>query len=349
MALAVRFELYGGPEVLELVDIPRPQAGAGEVVVEVMSAGLNPVDSGIREGQFKVERPAAFPAGQGSDFAGFVVDVGSTVTGWNVNDAVFGHAFRSAQATFVAVPAGNVIRRPDGLSWEIAGSLHLAASLAWDAVQGANAAPGRTILVHAAAGGVGMIAAQLARLRGARVIGTASPSSFDYLRQRDIIPVEYGPGLEERLADIAPGGIDAELEHFGAGAIDIADSVEPTETAVVERIATLVAQHQIVVPIAAIYPLAQVQDAYRELEAGHAHGKIVLSMVPVEYARQRVLGIYMRETEATMDDPSHQAGPPAHEVLPPVVGHLPHRMEPRKPGESRAPDAELPTGAEPTS
>lgn len=337
MALAVRFDRYGGPEVLELVEIPRPHAGAGEVVVEVMAAGLNPVDSGIREGLFKDERPAAFPAGQGSDFAGFIVEVGSTVTGWNVNEAVFGHAVRSAQATFVAVPVDNIVRRPEGLAWEVAGSLYLAATLAWDAVQGANAGPGRTVLVHAAAGGVGTIAAQLARLRGATVIGTASESSFDYLRQHDIIPIEYGPGLAERLRGVAPGGIDAELEHFGTDAVNIADSADPRDIAAALKVATLVAQHQVVIPIAAIYPLAQVQDAYRELEAGHAHGKIVLSLVPVEYARQRVRGIDMRETEATKDDPSHQAGPPAHEVLPPVIGHLPHRMEPNAPDAQSSP------------
>jgi NADPH2:quinone reductase len=335
VARAVVYSRYGGPEVLELVDIDKPVAGAGEVVVEVMAAGLNPIETGIREGRFETERPAHFPVGQGSDFAGFIVDVGTGVTGWNLNDAVLGHTLQGAQANVVSVPVGNIIRKPDHLSWEVAGSLYVAASLAVDAVQSANPGPGKTVLVHAAAGGVGSIAAQLATLRGATVIGTGSPVSFDYLRSRGVTPVEYGPGLAERLAAVAPGGIDIELEHAGDLSLS---SIESTDNVALARVATLVANRQIVVPIAAIYPLSQVQDAYRELEAGHAHGKIVLSMVPVGYARQKVHGIDMRETEATRDDPTRVPAPHAHEVLPPVFGHRHHeaRGEPPSPG-SRPP------------
>lgn len=318
MGHAVVFTRYGGPEVLELAPMTTPTPGVGEVVVEVMAAGLNPSETSIREGRFEKEWPASFPVGQGSDFAGFVVDVGSGVTDWHPGDAVLGHTVRGSQASWVVVPAGNIIRKPDHLSWEIAGGLYLAAANASVAVQGANPGPGRTVLVHAAAGAVGAIAAQLARLRGAMVIGTASPSSFDYLRQRGVIPVEYGPGLEERLARLAPDGIDAELEHIGDDALS---NVDTHDTTVLARIATMVADHQIVVPIAAVYPMEKVQEAYRELEEGHAHGKIVLSMVPVGYAHQKVHGVDIRETEATRDDPDRPPVPPAHEVLPPVFGH----------------------------
>jgi NADPH:quinone reductase-like Zn-dependent oxidoreductase len=315
------YSRYGGPEVLELVDMDKPVAGAGEVVVEVMAAGLNPIETGIREGRFATERPAHFPVGQGSDFAGFIVDVGPGVTGWNANDSVLGHTVQGAQSSYVVAPAGNIIRKPEHLSWEVAGSLYVAASLAVEAVQSSSPGPGKTVLVHAAAGGVGGIAAQLAKLRGATVIGTASPASFDYLRSWGVIPVEYGPGLEERLAAVAPDGIDTELEHVGDHVLPNLDSVD---NQALTRVAALVADRQIVVPVAAIYPLSHVQDAYRELEAGHAHGKIVLSMVPVEYARQKVHGIDMRETEATRDDPNRAPIPPAHEVLPPVFGHRHH-------------------------
>ncbi|MCU1408807.1 MAG: NADPH:quinone reductase [Microbacteriaceae bacterium] len=334
MAHAVVYSRYGGPEVLELVEMDKPVAGAGEVVVEVMAAGLNPIETGIREGRFATERPAHFPVGQGSDFAGFIVDVGAGVIGWNLNDAVLGHTLQGAQASYVVVPAGNIIRKPDHLSWEVAGSLFVAASLAVDAVESASPGPGKTVLVHAAAGGVGSIAAQLARLRGATVIGTASPVSFDYLRSRGVIPVEYGPGLEERLAVVAPNGIDIELGHVGDHNLS---SIESTDNVSLARVATLVANRQVVVPVAAIYPLSRVQDAYRELEAGHAHGKIVLSMVPVGYSRQKVHGIDMRETEATLDDPNRAPIPAAHEVLPPVFGHRHHdtgRQQP--PSGSRA-------------
>ncbi|MGO4690827.1 NADP-dependent oxidoreductase [Glaciibacter sp. 2TAF33] len=332
MAQAVMYSRYGGPEVLELVDVAKPVAGAGEVVVEVMAAGLNPIETGIREGRFASERPARFPVGQGSDFAGFVADVGPGVTGWNPNDSVLGHITQGAQSGYVVVPAGNLIRKPEHLSWEVAGSLYVAASLAVDAVQAANPGPGKTVLVHAAAGGVGSIAAQLAKLRGATVIGTASPASFDYLRSWGVIPVEYGPGLEERLAAIAPDGIDTELEHVGDHVLPNLDSAD---NQALTRVAALVANRQIVMPVAAIYPLSNVQDAYRELEAGHAHGKIVLSMVPVEYARQKVHGIDMRETEATRDDPNRAPIPPAHEVLPPVFGHRHHTTHETPSAESR--------------
>jgi NADPH:quinone reductase len=336
MGHVVVYSRYGGPEVLELVEREKPVPAAGEVVVEVMAAGLNPIDTGIREGRFATERPAHFPVGQGSDFAGFVVDVGPGVSGWHVNDAVLGYTVQGGQASFVAVSAGNIIRKPDRLSWEVAGSLYVAASLAVQAVQSANPRPGTTVLVPAAAGGVGCIAAQLAKLRGATVIGTASAASFDYLRSWGVIPVEYGPGLDERLGAIAPTGVDTELEHGGDHVLPDIDSIDNSAVA---RVATLVASRQIVVPVAAIYPLSHVQDAYRELEAGHAHGKIVLSMVPVEYTKQRVHGIDLRETEATRDDPNRAPIPPAHEVLPPVFGHRHHdRPEPQPPAESRARD-----------
>lgn len=325
MTHAVRFSQYGGPEVLGIVEIPDPVPGPGEVVVDVVAAGLNPVETAIREGRLDVEWPARFPAGQGSDFAGIVRRLGTGVTGWKVGDEVMGHTVRGAQAELIAVPVTDIIRKPDSLAWEVAGSLYVAAANAWRAVQDVNPRPGRTVLVHAAAGGVGGIAAQLARLRGATVIGTASPESFDRLRQLGVVPVEYGPGLAERLTRLAPNGIDAELDHRGDASLANLRSADTTDTVLLAKIARMVADRQIVVPVAAIYPFDQVQDAYRELEAGHAHGKIVLGLHPVGYTRQKVRGLTMRESEATVDKPGRVAGPPAREVLPPVFGHPRHR------------------------
>jgi NADPH:quinone reductase-like Zn-dependent oxidoreductase len=319
---SVQFSRYGGPEVLDLVEITTPVPGAGEVVVKVMAAGLNPGESSIREGRLDNEWPVRFPAGQGSDFAGFIAATGSGVAGWKIGDAVLGHTVRGSQANFVTVPAGNVIHKPERLPWEIAGSLYVAAATAWQAVCCANPGSGRTVLVHAAHGGVGVIAAQLAKRRGARVIGTASPDSFDYLRQIGVIPVEYGPGFEEGLRRIAPDGVDAELNRRGDNGLMNVDS---TDTVVLEKIASLIADHQIVIPVAAIYPFERVRDAYRELEAGHAHGKIVLCMMLVEYAHQKVRGIELRESEATKDSPNRQPVPSNHEALPPVFGHR-HRL-----------------------
>lgn len=326
MAQAVRFSHFGGPDVLELVPMSRPTPAAGEVVVEVMAAGLNPAEIDIREGRYQDRFPIDLPSGQGSDFAGFVSALGSGVSGWTVNDAVFGHTVRAAQATFVVVPSGNILHKPDHLAWEIAGSLYVAASSAWDAVTDANPTEGETVLVHAAAGAVGWIAAQLARLRGATVVGTCSPNNFDALRQIGVIPVAHGPGLVERLAEVAPDGFNSELQHIGDPNLTMIDT---TDEHALAQVAVMVANHQISLPVAAIYPLSQVQDAYRELEVGHAHGKIVLSMVPVGYAHQKVHGVDIREREATRDDPNRPPIPRTHEALPPVIGHLPGHPHPQ--------------------
>lgn len=328
MAHAVMFSSYGGPDVLDVVETSIPAPGAGEVVVRVVAAGLNPVETSIREGRFENEWPARFPAGQGSDFAGFVHTVGGGVTDWSPGDEVMGHTVRGSQAEYVVVPAEHIIRKPERLSWEVAGSLYIAAANAWAAVQNANPKPGMTVLVHAAAGGVGGIAAQLAKLRGATVIGTASPEHFDHLRQIGVIPVAYGPGLEERLARVAPHGIDAELNHLGDDSLANVPSTDTTDTTVLQKVAGMVADRQIVVPVAAIYPLAKVREAYRELETGHAHGKIVLGMDPVEYPHQKVHGVDIRESDVLKDKPDRKPAPAAHEVLPPVFGHVHHHAAP---------------------
>lgn len=140
MPHAVKFSQFGGPDVLELVPMTRPVPADGEVVVEVMAAGLNPAETAVREGRYQSEYPLTFPVGQGSDFAGFISAIGSGVTGWAVNDAVFGHTILASHANFVVVPAGNILHKPDHLPWEVAGSLFVAASLAWNAVADANPA-----------------------------------------------------------------------------------------------------------------------------------------------------------------------------------------------------------------
>lgn len=333
MAHMVQYSRYGGPDVLDIIDVTKPTPAAGEVVVQVMAAGLNPIDSSIREGHFSERWPAHFPEPVGSDFAGFISEVGAGVTDWLVNDAVIGHVVRGAQATFVVVPAANIIAKPERLSWEVAGSLFVSAATAWKAIEDAQPGPGKTVLVHAAAGGVGALAAQIARATGATVIGTALPENFDYLRQWGVVPVEHGPGLEERLAVVAPHGIDVELEHDVEETIAIVNS---SDMLALTRVADSIADRQLKLPIAAIYPLSLVQDAYLELETGHAHGKILLSMLPVGYAHQKVHGVDIREVEATRDNPNRAAVPHQEAALPPVIGHYaPHERGEKRPRESR--------------
>ena len=312
-----------GPDALELREAAIPVPGAGAILVKVEAAGLNPV--------------SRIAAGHGTDFAGLVVDAGPgagpdageergeerDAGRWHAGDAVLGHSVAGSLADYVAVPAHDVIAKPENLSWEVAGSLYSAAIPAWEAVQDVAPHPGRTILVHDAAGAVGSLAAQLATLRGATVIGEADREEFDRLRQMGVIPVESGPGLTDRLAAVAPDGIDAELHPRDDGEFANGPSANRT---ILATVADLVARRQLVVPVSAIYPLSRLGEAYREFEAGAHDGAIVFSMNPVEYPHQKVHGLDVRETDALRDAPNRVPGPAAHEVLPPVFGH-PHHDE----------------------
>ena len=222
MPRSVIFRRYGGPEVLEIVDAPRPKAPKGQFVVHVVAAALNPGEARIREGEFAAQWPAQFPEGQGNDFAGEVAEVGDGTSGLAVGDEVIGFAPRAAHADFVVVARDSLARKPAELSWSQAACIAGAASTAWAAVEAVDPQPGETVVVSAAAGGVGVVAAQLTRLRGARVIGTSGASNFDLLRSLRVEPILYGRGLGERLAAAAPSGVDAYIDNFGDGNVEIA-------------------------------------------------------------------------------------------------------------------------------
>ncbi|MGW2449249.1 NADP-dependent oxidoreductase [Streptomyces sp. NPDC001675] len=307
MPRAVKFSKYGGPEVLEILDVPRPYPGRGEVLVRVAVAPVNPGEAGIRQGVFADIWPARFPEGQGNDFAGWVTALGEEVSGFAVGDEVIGYLPRAAQADYVVSPATVLTPKPVGISFESAAPLSAVGVTAWAAVNAVDLKPAETVVVSAAAGGVGSIAAQLARLRGATVLGTAGPHNADFLRSLDIIPVQHGPGLADRLRAAAPQGIDAYIDTFGQGNVDVAIALgvhpkrintiadgravarygvrsEAQEGAfspqVVAELAALVADGSLTVPISAVYPLEQVQEAYRQVQRRHTRGKIVLSLVP---------------------------------------------------------------------
>lgn len=304
MARAVRFERYGDVDVLDVVEVPDPTPGAGQVVVEVVAAGINPGESKIRAGLLHERWPATFPSGQGSDFAGRIAALGAGVSGIGVGDEVVGFTHqRASHATHVAVPVDQVAPKPAGLSWDVAGSLFVAGTTAFAAVRAVEAKEGDTVAVSAAAGGVGTVAVQLLRARGAKVIGIAGPANADWLRSLGVLPVEYGDGLAERIRAAAPDGLDAFLDFHGSGyvalALDLGVPPERVDTVidfaavekygvkaegnaaadtidVVAELADLAAAGTLTVPIAAAYPLDRVRDAYRELERGHTRGKIVL-------------------------------------------------------------------------
>lgn len=224
MTKAVQFDQYGGIDVLQVRDVPRPVPAPDEVLVQVRAAGINPGEAKIRTGMLHDRFPATFPSGQGSDLAGVVVEAGHGVARFAPGDEVFGYTDnRASHAEFVVVPASQLVTKPEGLSWEVAGSLFVAGTTAYAAVGSVHLSPGDTVAVSAAAGGVGTIAVQLARAAGATVIGIAGPDNDEWLTAHGIIPVNYGDGLAERITAAAPQGrVDAFLDLFGGGYVDLA-------------------------------------------------------------------------------------------------------------------------------
>ncbi|MDT5206874.1 MAG: NADPH:quinone reductase [Mycobacterium sp.] len=301
---AVRFDSYGGTDVLYVADIDRPQPGAGEVLVEVRAAGINPGEAGIRSGALHEQFPATFPSGEGSDLAGVVIEVGDGVRDFAVGDEVLGFSFqRSSHATHTSVPVGQLIHKPAELSWEVAGSLYVVGATAYAAVNAVAPQSGETVAVSAAAGGVGSLVVQLLALRGVRVLGIASTGNAEWLRAHGVEPVEYGAGLADRLHQAAPDGIDAFIDLFGPEYVQLAvdmgvpperintiisfakaaevgakteGSGEASTPAVLQEIADLIVSGALDFDVAATYPLDRVADAFTELEQRHTHGKIVL-------------------------------------------------------------------------
>jgi NADPH:quinone reductase len=304
MAGAVRFDRYGGLDVLYVADVEPPEAAGGEVVVAVRAAGINPGEAAIRTGALADRWPASFPSGQGSDLAGVVSAVGDGVSQFAVEDEVLGWSWeRSSQAEFAAIPEGQLIAKPAQLSWEVAGSLYVVGVTAYAAVRAVEAGPGDTVAVSAAAGGVGSVVVQLLKERGADVVGIASERNHEWLRAKGVIPVAYGDGLGDRVRAAAPKGVNAFIDLFGPYYVQLAvdlgvaperintiiayekagevgakaeGSGTATTTEVLTEMAALVAAGRIEIPIAATYPLDEVRAAYEQLEKRRTHGKIVL-------------------------------------------------------------------------
>jgi len=301
---AVRFHEYGGIDVLQVEEVERPVPGPAQVLVEVCAAGIQPGEAHIRMGQLHERWPARFPSGQGSDLAGVVVEAGPHVRGVAVGDEVLGFTHhRASHAEFVVVDDVALTRRPAGLSWDVAGSLYVAGTTAYATVFAVDPAPGDTVIVSGAAGGVGSLAVQLARRRGATVIGLASKPNHAWLKGHGVVPVEYGDGVGERIRQACGESVDAFIDTVGGGYVELAvelgvrperiNTIKDWQVAakvgaraygegaaacavVLGELARLAARGELEVPIAGTYPLEQVREAFRELERGHTHGKIVL-------------------------------------------------------------------------
>ncbi|MYW70144.1 zinc-binding dehydrogenase [Streptomyces sp. SID8379] len=304
---AVRFHRYGDIDVLGVEEVePRP-LGPRDVLVRVRAAGINPGEAKIRTGALHERFPAVFPSGQGSDLAGTVTATGDAVTDWAPGDAVLGWSWeRSSHAEYVVVPEEQLVRKPDGLPWPVAGALYVAGSTAWAAVAAVAPRAGETVVVSGATGGVGSLAVQLLRLRRANVVAVASARHRNWLESQGATLVAYGNGVTERLRRAIEGDgagtADAFLDFHGGdyprtalslGVLphrvntldhDAADalgtrshgSAEGTDRAVLGELAGLAAGGRIEVPVSRTHPLTQVRAAFTHLEHDHPLGKVVL-------------------------------------------------------------------------
>ena len=300
MSLAVQFSEYGTTDVLKVVNVQPPTPGTGQVRLAVQAAGVNPSDWKTLQGWMRDQFPLDLPAGLGVDVAGVVDAVGEGVTEFQVGDEVLGLALTGSYAQFTLAEAVALAVKPATVPWEVAGSLAGAGGTAVPALDRLRIAEGETVLIHAAAGGVGSFAVQLAVARGAKVIGTASERNHGRLREFGAVPVTYGEGLVERVRAVAPGGIDAVFDASGRG--EIPDSIElaggPDRVLTIaafdaadkgvqshvahatpqdyREILRLIEEGRLRVPISRTYPLTEAGRALDASRSGHVSGKIVI-------------------------------------------------------------------------
>ncbi|WP_316529118.1 NADP-dependent oxidoreductase [Kitasatospora brasiliensis] len=293
----------GGPEVLRVTEVPDPQPGPGEVRVRVYTAGVQPVDLAIREGFRPPGLAVEPPFVLGNEFAGVVDALGPDADGWRIGDEVLGFRVLGCQADRVTVDAGRLVAKPAGMPWEQAGSLSASGQTAHVALTELGVGPDDTVLVHGAAGGVGTVAVQLARARGATVIGTASGRNHDYLRELGAVPVAYGEGLVERVRAAAPQGVTVAFDAAGRGALEASVELVADRSRIgtvvdypgaerlgvrglrgertAGRLAELVELWEaggLRLEIAESFPMGRVAEAHRLVGAGHVRGEVVLTM-----------------------------------------------------------------------
>ncbi|MFH9074362.1 NADP-dependent oxidoreductase [Streptomyces alboflavus] len=310
---AISYRAYGGPDVLEYGDVRDPKVGPDSVLVKVRAAALNPVDHKCREGYLDAVLDAVFPVIPAWDVAGVVVQPGAAAPEFAVGDEVIGYVredflSRGTLAEYVAAPVRTLARKPRNLTFEEAAGLPLAGLTAYQVITKAlSVTDGDVVLVHAAAGGVGTFAVQLARHAGARVIGTASERNHAYLRDLGAEPVVYGDGLAERVRALAPEGVDAAFDTIGGDTLKLsADLLAPggrlasiadgsvialggqycfvrPDAADLTRLTELVEQDVLTAHVQETFPLERAADAFRLLEEGRTRGKIV---VRVDWAEE---------------------------------------------------------------
>lgn len=295
---AYGFVRVGGPEQESFLDVPVPDPGEGELLVRVRAAGVNPGDWRLRGGSYGDVRSAVL----GREVAGTVVRLGPGVTGFAPGDEVFGGCpgMMGGWAEQAVVTASFAAHRPDGVSPEAAAVLPVAAGTAYDALTQLALPEGATLLVNGAGGGVGVPLVQLARRRGIRVVGTASPAKHDFVASLGAVPVAYGNGVVDRIQAAAPDGVDGVFDLAGGDALRaVAPLVSPDRlfsvadkalvstlggrdvardrsTRVLTELARLVAEGELDPHVTEVRPLTEAGAALALVEEGHARGKVVL-------------------------------------------------------------------------
>lgn len=312
MGQRVQYERFGGPEVLEVVEVPPLTAPAGGVVVDVRAAGVNPIDGKIRSA-LRPSGPITGPRGLGSDAAGVVSAVGDGVADWAVGDEVVVRGAHGAYASQLTASTAQLVRKPTTVTWEQAAAIGVPVSTAYQALRSLGVGKGMTLLIHGGSGSVGRAAIQFATRDGATVVATASAGNHDALRALGAIPVEYGPGLVDRLRTTAPQGYDRILDAVGTdealeASFELVDDRSRIGTIVMGARAAewgiqawaggspvpltpqeqawreeaygvaldLIARGEFVVEIARTFPLAEAAEAQRLVESGHPGGKVIL-------------------------------------------------------------------------
>ncbi|MEV5142282.1 NADP-dependent oxidoreductase [Streptomyces syringium] len=304
---AISYRAYGGPEVLEFGELPEPKVGPDSVLIKVRAAAVNPVDWKAQAGYLDGMLQAVFPVVPGWDVSGVVVGLGADTPEFTIGDEVMGYVredflSRGTFAEYVAAPVRTLARKPANLTFEQAAGIPLAGLTAYQALRAAGTGEGDTVLVHAAAGGVGAMAVQLAKHLGARVIGTAGERNHDYLRGLGAEPVTYGDGLAGRVRALVPEGVDVVLDLVGGGTIHTSPEVtapgarlisiaDPEVAALGGRLlwvrpdaadltalSHLAEQGVLTVEVAEVFPLEKTADAQRLSAEGHTRGKIVVTV-----------------------------------------------------------------------
>ncbi|WP_331755053.1 NADP-dependent oxidoreductase (plasmid) [Streptomyces chartreusis] len=304
---AITLQHYGQPEDLKLVEHPDPKVAPGEVLIRVQAAGVNPVDWKLGAGYLDPLMETHFPLIPGWDVSGVVERVGPDVAEFVPGDEVYGYVRKDsvqlgAYAELVSAHVRMLARKPASLTWEQAAGVPLAGLTAYQSIERVGVREGETVLVHAAAGGVGMFGAQIAAALGARVIGTASERNHDFVRQLGAEPVSYGEGLADRIRELAPDGVDAALDFVGGDAVNVSQEVLKQRDRVVSiadqdalakgahllwvrpdpadltALAELADAGRLAVHVERVLPLAEAAEAWRISREGRVRGKLVLSV-----------------------------------------------------------------------